>query len=201
MPDPHIAHKQYPNARFIPLTFDAPHDMMHAMTQYERLTNDHDADDMLECDTCHQTPHIIYADSINPTPTTRFFCAQHLQYPPFQLNALSDECSFLARTLMISARPINSPYYYEPALTIPDESFALDCDEMNENLDPTETPITHETARYIRLLIESLDRDSASQYALSLSLCPIHLIDYAICFDDNPAECAQIRKYFPSHDT
>lgn len=51
--------------------------------------------------------------------------------------------------------------------------------------------------------IDSLrnDRDAISAYRLSLSICPIHNIDYAACFDDDDDECAAIRDAFPSHDT
>jgi hypothetical protein len=48
--------------------------------------------------------------------------------------------------------------------------------------------------------IESL-RHRLSMLALDLSLCPMHFIDYAICFDDEIDECALIRTYFPRHDT
>jgi hypothetical protein len=34
-----------------------------------------------------------------------------------------------------------------------------------------------------------------------MSLCPLHLCDYAICFDDEDPECAQIREIHPGHDT
>lgn len=44
-------------------------------------------------------------------------------------------------------------------------------------------------------------RDILTEYALSLSLCPLHLIDYAICFDDDDDECAAIRTIHPTHDT
>lgn len=44
-------------------------------------------------------------------------------------------------------------------------------------------------------------RQSLSLLALDYSLCPLHMIDYAICFDDNDPDCAQIRAYFPNHDT
>ncbi len=45
-------------------------------------------------------------------------------------------------------------------------------------------------------------RDKLSDVAMNLSLCPLHMIDWAICFDDQPIECAQIRTIFPtSHDT
>lgn len=33
------------------------------------------------------------------------------------------------------------------------------------------------------------------------SLCPLHMIDYAICFDDDTDDCRMIRACFPSHDT
>lgn len=49
--------------------------------------------------------------------------------------------------------------------------------------------------------IRRLSRDDLSILRLSFSLCPIHSIDYAICFDDDDADCAQIRAAFPSHDT
>lgn len=44
-------------------------------------------------------------------------------------------------------------------------------------------------------------RHALSELLLSHSLCPMHHIDYAICFDDQTPECATIRAYFPSHDT
>lgn len=49
--------------------------------------------------------------------------------------------------------------------------------------------------------ILALSRDAISDLALSYSLCPFHMIDYAICFDDDDDECAAIRDCFPSHDT
>jgi hypothetical protein len=50
-------------------------------------------------------------------------------------------------------------------------------------------------------LIRSLDRDALSLLRLDYSLCPLHARDYAICFDDDDAECAAIRDCFPSHDS
>lgn len=44
--------------------------------------------------------------------------------------------------------------------------------------------------------------DYLSDLAMGMSLCPIHFVDWAICFDDQPDECSQIRAIFPhSHDT
>lgn len=45
------------------------------------------------------------------------------------------------------------------------------------------------------------NRELITYTALRLSLCPLHLIDYAICFDDDDDECAAIRTIHPSHDT
>lgn len=45
-------------------------------------------------------------------------------------------------------------------------------------------------------------RDEVSQLAMDLSLCPMHFVDWAICFDDEDPTCEQIRAVFPhSHDT
>lgn len=63
-----------------------------------------------------------------------------------------------------------------------------------------------------RLLIDARDaiaaniaiaynRDELTDALLSFSLCPLHAIDYAICFDDDDADCAMIRMIHPSHDT
>lgn len=44
-------------------------------------------------------------------------------------------------------------------------------------------------------------RDEVTDFALTMSLCPIHFVDYAICFDDEDPDCAQVRAIHPSHDT
>lgn len=59
---------------------------------------------------------------------------------------------------------------------------------------------------FIRALLARIDaapyqRDALSTLLLDNSLCPLHAIDYAICFDDDDPDCAQIRAIFPSHDT
>ena len=47
-----------------------------------------------------------------------------------------------------------------------------------------------------------VNRDEVSEIAMSLSLCPIHFVDWAICFDDSDPECSQVRDIFPvGHDT
>lgn len=48
----------------------------------------------------------------------------------------------------------------------------------------------------------NLGRDILSNLAMSHSLCPIHFVDWAICFDDEDPECDQVRFVFPKgHDT
>jgi hypothetical protein len=44
-------------------------------------------------------------------------------------------------------------------------------------------------------------RETITEWALSMSLCPVHFVDYAACFDDDDPECAQVRMVHPSHDT
>lgn len=53
----------------------------------------------------------------------------------------------------------------------------------------------------IALMIDALDRDDLSHMRLQYSICPLHACDYAICFDDDDAECAAIRATFPAHDS
>jgi len=44
--------------------------------------------------------------------------------------------------------------------------------------------------------------DTLSELAMQYSLCPVHFVDWAICFDDEPEDCSQVRAIFPrSHDT
>lgn len=51
------------------------------------------------------------------------------------------------------------------------------------------------------LYVNKWAKEEFTTLALSLSLCPMHLLDYAICFDDDTPECAAIRIIHPSHDT
>jgi hypothetical protein len=44
-------------------------------------------------------------------------------------------------------------------------------------------------------------QEELTRLALSLSLCPLHLTDYATCFDTPDPGCAAIRLIHPSHDT
>ena len=71
-------------------------------------------------------------------------------------------------------------------------------DESNDDFDLR----TADTPR-IRELIDIIlsDRELLTTALLDFSLCPLHRIDYAICFDDDDPECAPIRDIHPSHDT
>lgn len=59
----------------------------------------------------------------------------------------------------------------------------------------------------MRALLRTIDaypysRDDLTKLLLDNSLCPLHAIDFAICFDDDDTECAAIRTIYPySHDT
>ena len=46
-----------------------------------------------------------------------------------------------------------------------------------------------------------LEREELTELSLSMSLCPMHFRDYAICFDDEDPECEVIRLIHPAHDT
>lgn len=46
------------------------------------------------------------------------------------------------------------------------------------------------------------DRDCLTDLCIWFSICPLHFHDWAICFDDDLDDCAQIRTIMPSrHDT
>lgn len=44
-------------------------------------------------------------------------------------------------------------------------------------------------------------RELLTELALGLSLCPVHLRDYAICFDDEEPSCRKVRAIHPQHDS
>lgn len=61
--------------------------------------------------------------------------------------------------------------------------------------------ISPATAARLLEYINSLD-DLAFRFMLyNFSLCPMHACDYAICFDDEEGECADLRLIAPNHDT
>jgi hypothetical protein len=73
-----------------------------------------------------------------------------------------------------------------------------------------DTPTDDDAPAYafdtMRALLATIDaypysRDDLTRLALDASLCPLHFIDYAICFDDDDDECLAIRMIHPSHDT
>lgn len=63
-------------------------------------------------------------------------------------------------------------------------------------------PARFQDLRRVAYIISNLCRDDVTQLLMDDSLCPIHAVDWAICFDDEPEDCAQVRRIFPrSHDT
>jgi hypothetical protein len=59
-----------------------------------------------------------------------------------------------------------------------------------------------DAARRVMEATLTLDgREFGTELALDFSLCPVHFRDYAICFDDEDEECAQVRAVHPCHDT
>lgn len=75
---------------------------------------------------------------------------------------------------------------------------------IDSDTDDSDIPDLHpDDANALRELlpIASTDRELLTTLLLDDSLCPLHAIDYAICFDDNDPECAAIRAIHPSHDT
>lgn len=49
---------------------------------------------------------------------------------------------------------------------------------------------------------DEYSRDQITEWAISMSLCPMHFCDWAACFDDDDKECSAIRAIYPhSHDT
>ena len=85
-------------------------------------------------------------------------------------------------------------------------------DLRNLLIDSTDSDLESDSADELRELILALltnterpydesARQSLSELRLRDSLCPMHAIDYAICFDDDDPDCATIRAFFPCHDT
>jgi hypothetical protein len=101
---------------------------------------------------------------------------------------------------------------------LPDEGeFALrmlliNYPDVREGDYPDEYDMTYAGMKELRLieLVEYLrgeskdygmSRELATEIALSQSLCPVHFVDYAICFDDNDLRCSEVREVHPLHDT
>lgn len=69
---------------------------------------------------------------------------------------------------------------------------------------PLDAPdFIYDALRALLAIIDSADymTDRMTALLLDNSLCPLHACDYAICFDDDDPDCAQIRAIHPSHDT
>jgi hypothetical protein len=72
-------------------------------------------------------------------------------------------------------------------------------------------PDDRDFAEYVREMIidqpiestrtlDAADRELLTRACLDLSVCPVHLVDYMICFDDDDPECAIVRMIHPTRD-
>lgn len=115
------------------------------------------------------------------------------------LNALLDD-PLAAETLRNMMLATSLPDDDDPNMHYNDDDFdpcTNDTDDINASCALADA--MHDD--YQTLIADPLRRDELTELALSLSLCPMHLCDYAICFDDANDECAAIRLIHPSHDT
>ena len=123
----------------------------------------------------------------------------------YVLNSPEEKQRWTLRNLMIASEVQTLADFDEWwANEMADEQHTL---ELYPNMEPFNC--TREQA--INLLAElnvlrnaryNLGRDTITELAMLQSLCPIHFVDWAICFDDEPEDCSQVRAIFPnSHDT
>ena len=73
-------------------------------------------------------------------------------------------------------------------------------------IDRTDIDLASDCPELLRDLLTALidapfSTEYLTAYSLDNSLCPMHNIDYAACFDDDDPDCAAIRAIHPSHDT
>jgi len=130
-----------------------------------------------------------------------------------QLNAIRDAADAFALINRItncdcteSLPRTRTCFHFDASCALRDLLIDRDANSM-----PTPTlPLDFEPAQfhydYIRSLLRIIDAapyqtDAMTALLLDNSLCPMHCIDYAICFDDDDDECATIRLIHPSHDT
>lgn len=104
----------------------------------------------------------------------------------------------IARLDALLADDPDSDRYFDARMLLIDDADA----------DTRESDATDEIRDIIRAIranaelpYHDADRDALSRLLLDFSLCPLHEIDYAICFDDDEDACRTIRALFPSHDT
>lgn len=84
------------------------------------------------------------------------------------------------------------------------------CDMLDEGFDLTTFLLACDSDRHLDLircyerlkLAARVDRGEFSRLRMRYSLCPLHGIDWAICFNDQDEECRAIRVCFPNeYDT
>lgn len=76
-------------------------------------------------------------------------------------------------------------------------------DELRESWDheSLEEAMARQREKLIDGVTYGLEGSALTELRLNYSLCPVHAWDYAICFDDENPECAQVRAIHPEHDS
>lgn len=81
---------------------------------------------------------------------------------------------------------------------------AFDADPPRGEFDENEAPFAKELYDLLLVVMgyEFGGTEAMTRFAIDDSLCPVHFIDWAICFDDEDPDCAQVRAIYPNcHDT
>lgn len=116
------------------------------------------------------------------------------------MTKLTDALNDAIATQTLRDMMLATAIYDDQSLDYNDDDFdasAADDDEF-AMIDAIERDLRND---YQTLIADPMRRDELTEIALATSLCPLHLCDYAICFDDANDECAAIRLIHPSHDT
>ena len=123
--------------------------------------------------------------------------------PSAELRAIFDRMTELDRRIL-DTRDINDTTTdSRDLLTTLRDDLHISADTDEQSLfDAAPTALRDDFLAMIHIIRDKPHyRDMLTDYALSLSICPLHFTDYAICFDDDDDECAAIRTIHPSHDT
>lgn len=111
------------------------------------------------------------------------------------IETLDDNASMVTRELLMDVNRVeHGTGYYSDAIPVIAE--AMHAEVLGDDSD-----LTVEVVETLARMIAALDTESLTEARLAYSLCPLHGCDYAICFDDEDAECAAIRIIHPSYDS
>lgn len=110
---------------------------------------------------------------------------------------LNESRDALATIESLTANDDHAQFTFRMLMTDPD----MPISDMPADLRPANATIADLRRALKTIIADPYSRDELTDLALADSLCPLHFIDYAACFDDDDDECAQIRTIHPSHDT